>query len=105
MINALWVGNSGSVAALPALGTLCAGIETMKKPVKRLRLCPAGGVARMGAWGCGRACDTNALNENGRAGVVMANSSSDARAPEQGLRRQRNNAELAGSSGIGRLWP
>jgi hypothetical protein len=29
-INALWLGDSGRVAALPALGTLRAGIETME---------------------------------------------------------------------------
>ena len=82
------LGDSGSVAVVPNSGTLSAGIETMKKPAKQLRLCLAVGVTRMGAWGCGRACETNALNERGRAGFVMANSASDARASEQELRRQ-----------------
>jgi hypothetical protein len=77
----------------------------MKKRAKQLRLCLAVGVTRMGAWGCGRACKTNALSERRGAGFVMANSASDALAPEQELRRQRKNAELAGSSGIGRVWP
>jgi hypothetical protein len=104
-INALWLGDSGSVVVVPNSGTLSAGIETMKKRAKQLRLCLAVGVTRMGAWGCGRACETNALNERRRAGFVMANSASDASAPEQGLRRQRNNAELAGSSGTGRVRP
>ena len=77
----------------------------MKKPAKQLRLCLAVGVTRMGAWGCGRACETNALNERRRAGFVMANSAFDARAPEQELRRQRNNAELPSSSGTVKVWP
>ena len=47
--NALWLGGSGSVAALPALGKLLAGIETIKKPANRLRLWAAVGVALMGA--------------------------------------------------------
>ena len=40
---------------MSALGTLSAGIETMKKPVKQLRLCHAVGGACMGACGCGLA--------------------------------------------------
>jgi hypothetical protein len=47
--------DSGSVAALPALGTLFAGIETMKKPAKQLRLCPALCGRCVGAWYCSRA--------------------------------------------------
>jgi hypothetical protein len=70
----------------------------MKKPAKQLRVCLAVGLTRMGAWGCGRAGVANALNERGRVGFVIANSASDARAPEQELRRQRNKGELPGSS-------
>lgn len=54
-INALWLGDSGSVAVVPNSGTLSAGIETMKKPAKQLRLCLAAGVACMGAGDCDRA--------------------------------------------------
>ena len=54
-INALWLGDSGSVAVVPNSGTLSAGIETMKKPVKQLRLCLAVEVPCMGAGGCDRA--------------------------------------------------
>jgi len=104
-VNALWLGDSGSVAVVPNSGTPSAKNETMKKPVKQLRLCLAAGGACMGAWDCGRAFDTNALNGKGRSGFVMANSALDARASELELRRQRNNAELAGSSGTGRVWP
>jgi hypothetical protein len=77
----------------------------MKKPAKQLRLCLAVSVTRMGAWGSGRSCETNALNERRRAGFVMANSAFDARAPEQELRRQLDIAELAGNSGIVKVWP
>ena len=53
-INALWLGDCGSVAVVPNSGTLSAGIETMKKPAKQLRLCLAVGVACIGAWYCNR---------------------------------------------------
>ena len=40
-----WLGDSGNVVVVPNSGTLSAGIETLKKPAKQLRLCPAAGVA------------------------------------------------------------
>lgn len=54
-INALWLGDSGSVVVVPNSGTLSAGIETMKKPVKQLRLCLGVRVACTGAGDCDRA--------------------------------------------------
>lgn len=50
----LTCSDSGSVAVVPALGTLRTGTETMKKLGRQLRLCLAVGVACMGAWDCDR---------------------------------------------------
>src|ERR1017187_2698431 len=55
MLNALCLGDSESVAALPALGTLCAGIETMKTPITVLRLCLGAGAMCLAVSDCDRA--------------------------------------------------
>jgi TPR repeat protein len=48
-------GASNRVAAMPALGTLCAGIKTMKTRLTAMSLCLGAGVVCLSSWDCDRA--------------------------------------------------